>query len=68
MRVALCWQAEDQALFHRRIADAKASREEVEAHLRAVIYIDSLSVEEVATLRHKRTRLTWLPTCCTPAR
>ena len=43
-------QAEDKRAFHQRIADAKASREEAEARLRHMIYVDSLTVEEVRSL------------------
>ncbi len=40
-------QEEDPEVFERRVAEAKAVREEAEAELRLFFYIDSLTLQEV---------------------
>ncbi|GFR40055.1 hypothetical protein Agub_g593 [Astrephomene gubernaculifera] len=46
-RLNLRFKEEDPGLFERRLADAKAAREEAEQELRLFFYIDSLALVEV---------------------
>ncbi|KAG2500939.1 hypothetical protein HYH03_000764 [Edaphochlamys debaryana] len=46
-RLNLRFRDEDHALFERRVAEAKAAREEAEQQLRLFFYIDSLALVEV---------------------